>query len=118
MRRALTVCLVIVLATSLHARQPQSGGTDLFQKALSKERAEGQLDEAIALYERIVIGFTSDRPVVARALIQLGSCYERLGRPDARSFYERVVREFADQRGPFTQAQARLAVLAPGAGGT
>ena len=32
----------------------QQTGNDLFQQALSKERAEGRLDQAIQLYQRIV----------------------------------------------------------------
>lgn len=68
------MCLVTALAASLHALQTQPGGNDLFQKALSKERAEGQLDEAIALYERVVKEFATDRPLVTKALMQLGAC--------------------------------------------
>jgi Tol biopolymer transport system component len=99
---------------------PSGQGSDLFQKALSKERAEGQLQEAIALYERIVAEFASDRALVAKALVQLGRCYQGLGRPEARSAYDRVVREFADQRAAVVEARARLAEIdrppLPGAG--
>lgn len=58
------------------------GGTDLFQKALSKERAEGQIEEAIQIYTQIVKDFASDRPLAAKALLQLRACYERLGQDD------------------------------------
>ena len=114
MKRLLTVCLVTVLAASLHVLQAQQGGTDLFQKALSKERAEGQLDDAIALYERVVKEFASDRPLVAKALLQLGACYEKLGRDEARTTYERLVREFSDQGRVAVEARSRLSALSTG----
>lgn len=87
-------------------------GNDLFQQALSKERAEGKLDEAIQIYERIAKEFSSDRALAARALLQLGRCYERLGRSEAQTAYERLVREYADQRAAADEARARLAELA------
>ena len=90
---------------------------DLFQKALTKERVDGQCAEAIALYERVVASAAGDRALAARALVQIGRCYERLGNTAARAAYERVVREFADQTASVADARARLAVLvAPPAG--
>jgi Tol biopolymer transport system component len=99
-------------------RVARSGqGNDLFQKALSKERAEGQIAEAIKLYERVVIDFASDRALVAKALMQIGRCHERLGSAEAQKAYQRVVREYADQSAPAADARARLTALerVPGA---
>lgn len=86
-------------------------GNDLFQQALSKERAEGQIEAAIQIYQRIVREFSADRPLVAKALVQMGRAYERLGKADAHTTYERVVREFGDQREPAAEARDRLARL-------
>jgi len=41
-------------------------GYDLFQKALAKERAEGNIKEAIALYEK-VIAEAKDEALAAKA---------------------------------------------------
>jgi TolA-binding protein len=30
--------------------------------------------------------------------LQIGQCYEKLGNPEARKIYERVRKEYADQR--------------------
>ena len=43
-------------------------GQDLFQKALVKERAEGNLEEAIAIYKQAVKGAGADRALAARAI--------------------------------------------------
>ena len=87
-------------------------GNELFQKALVKERSEGELTEAIKLYQTILQEYGKDRKLAARALLQLGRCYERLGQADARKAYERLLREYADQVEPVEDARARLAALA------
>jgi len=93
-------------------------GYDLFQKGLVQERTEGDLDEAIRLYKQIVEDFKDDRVLVAKALVQMGGCYEKLGTAEARTAYERVVREYADQLEIVAQARVRLAALGgPGAVG-
>ena len=108
MNRFLIVAIVVALTAP--ALRGQSGN-DLFQKGLSKERAEGQIDEAIQIYERIVKEFAADRPLAAKALLQIGRAYERLGRAEAQKAYERLLREYADQRAVAAEARARLAAL-------
>ncbi|HZD04322.1 MAG TPA: tetratricopeptide repeat protein, partial [Longimicrobiales bacterium] len=87
---------------------------DLFQQALVKEQAEGDLQGAIALYQRIVREFASDRPLAASALLQLGRCHERLGSQEAgkaEAAYRQVLEEYADQSDAVEQARARLTAL-------
>jgi Tol biopolymer transport system component len=93
------------------AGAPLQSGHDLYQQALVKERAEGNLQEAIDLYERIVRDFPDDHTLAAKALVQMGQCYEKLGRGEARKAYERVIRDYADQAEPLQVARARLAAL-------
>jgi Tol biopolymer transport system component len=93
-------------------------GYDLFQKGLVQERATGDLNEAIRLYKQIVDDHPDDRALVAKALVQIGGCYEKSGNAEARTAYERVVREYADQSEIVAQARVRLAALGgPGAAG-
>jgi Tol biopolymer transport system component len=66
---------------------------------------------AIEIYERIAREFTADRPLAAKALVQLGQCYEKLGSTEAERAYRRVVREYADQNDLVAQARTRLAAL-------
>lgn len=44
-------------------------GAELFQRALTEERAAGNLEEAIKLYQRIAKEFASDRALAAKALV-------------------------------------------------
>jgi Tol biopolymer transport system component len=86
-------------------------GNDLFQQALVKERTAGDLNAAIALYQTIVQKHASDRALVAKALVQIGACYEKLGSGDAIKTYERVVREFSNEKESVATARSRLAAL-------
>ena len=115
MIRRWMVCVlfaITALASAAGAR-PQSG-YDLYQQALSKERAEGKLAEAIALYDRVVRESAGDRPLAAKALLRLGECHEKLGDTESRKTYERIVRDFADQKDVAEQARARLSAKAAG----
>ena len=86
-------------------------GQDLFQQALVKEQADGDLRAAIAIYQRIVRDFAGDRTLAAKALVQMGQCHEKLGSQDARKAYEQVLKEYADQAEPAGYARARLAAM-------
>lgn len=81
------------------------------QAALKAELVDGNLRSAIEQYRRLANG--SHRAVAAQALVRLGRCYEILQDSQARPSYERVVREFADQKEPWAEARARLAALSP-----
>ncbi|MGD2122922.1 MAG: tetratricopeptide repeat protein [Gemmatimonadota bacterium] len=86
-------------------------GHDLFQQALVKEQADGDLRAAIALYERIVQEFGENRSLAAHALVQVGKCYERLGSQEAQRAYRRVVSDYSDQSEHVEEARSRLAAL-------
>jgi Tol biopolymer transport system component len=110
--RTFTLAVAAVSIVTLAAAPALAqSGHDLFQQALVKERADGDLRGAIGLYERIVREFSTDRSLSARALVQMGQCYEKLGSTEAESAYRRVVREFGDQQAPVAEARTRLAAL-------
>lgn len=87
---------------------------ELLKKALIQERVEGNLPEAIKLYEQVVES-GSDRAMAAQALISIGQDYEKLGRVlEARAVYGRIGRDFAAQTASVNRAAARLAQLDSG----
>ena len=107
-RIGLLATALTVLGSALALTQ---SGQDLFQQALVKEQADGDLRAAIALYQRIVRGFAGDRILAAKALVQMGQCHEKLGSGDARKAYEQVLKEYADQAEAAGYARARLAAM-------
>ena len=68
--------LMFLMACSLACAET---GADLFQKALTQERASGNLEEAIKTYQRVAREYPKDRPLAAKALVQAARCYEKLG---------------------------------------
>ncbi len=101
-----------ILSAALCALAWQSDAVS-FQAAIQKEVVDGDLMGAIGLYESV--SRSSDRQIAAKALVRMGRCYEKLGDPRAIEAYERVVRDFGDQRDAVRDASARLAALRPAA---
>jgi Tol biopolymer transport system component len=91
-------------------------GAELFQKAVVQERAAGNLEEAIKIYQRVAREYSKDRPLAAKALVQAARCYEKLGQDKAVGLYERVAREFGDQREQASIAREALAKSGTGKG--
>jgi Tol biopolymer transport system component len=88
-------------------------GTELFQKAVVQERAAGNLEEAIKIYQRVAREYPKDRPLAAKALVQAARCYEKLGQDKAIKLYGQVISEFGDQRELAAVSRERLAALTP-----
>jgi Tol biopolymer transport system component len=106
---------LLILTTAITAQQAPSADV-AFKAAMHREVVEGNLPAAIDEYKAIIARFPDDRIVGAKALVQLGGCYEKLGQADARKTYEQVIREYSDQGDAAAQARARLAALAGTAG--
>ena len=105
----ITVFLAIVICSQQSTFAQNAH--DLFQKALVAERTQGDLDQAIQLYKQIIADHADDRALVAKALLQMGGCYEKLGKSEAQKAYGRIVEEYADQTATMAQARTRLAAL-------
>jgi Tetratricopeptide repeat/WD40-like Beta Propeller Repeat len=124
MKFLLAVGIAISMFVVLLGAGVAQSGNDLFQQALVKERTEGNMAEAIQLYQAIIAKHGADQKLVARALVQMGRSYEKLGDVGAAvRTYDRLVRDYADQPGPDAEARGRLRVLSgtrpasPGTGG-
>jgi Tol biopolymer transport system component len=121
MKIMLTIALAIALCGT--GPQPVSGRAAVGQNpatrsaevqlkaALHKEQVEGDLKGAIEQYKKIVAQPGAGRATVATALLRMGQCYEKLGNAEARTAYERLVRDFGDQAEIVAQARVRLAAL-------
>ena len=81
------------------------------QAAETKATVQGDLKAAIALYQNAVKEAGQNRALAAQALLQAAQCYQKLGDTEAQRIYERLLREFGDQREPASEARTRLAAL-------
>ena len=78
--RFLAVTIVAgLLATPFAIGQKEEQAEVLMQAAHQKQLVEGQLEEAIQIYKRIVQEHPGNRVVAAKALLEMGQCYEKLG---------------------------------------
>ncbi len=109
MRTWLRISMVVLATVAILCAAET--GPSLFQKALTKERADADPAGAILLYERVVKEFPGDRKLAAEALFRVGECHLALGHAEARKAFERLVREFADQAELASSARAKLATL-------
>ena len=110
---AILTALLMIAFFALGSIAPQNGH-DQFQKALAKERGEGNLEEAIALYQK-VIDETKDESLAAQAQYRIGICYEKLGKEKARlaqEAFQKVVDKYPAQADTVRMAREKLVVLA------
>jgi Tol biopolymer transport system component len=106
------VMIIALLSLAARAQKSQSQSAEvLLGAALHQEEVEGNFEAAIETYKKILADYPDNRPLAARALLQMGRCYEKLGKSGARMAYERLVRDYADQADQVKLARNRLASL-------
>jgi Tol biopolymer transport system component len=110
----LTGLAAIALRSAPPAAAQQSDGV-LLQQAMHAEQVDGNLQQAITLYQRILAQHPADREVDAKAQLHIGLCYENLGLAEARRAYQQVIANYADQAEEVREARAHLAALQPAA---
>jgi Tol biopolymer transport system component len=114
MRLRILVSVVSVFVFVFLTASPgfaQQSAELLFQSGLYQEEVEGNLTKAIEVYEQILKNFPGNRSVAAKAQLQIGICYEKLGAANAEDAYRKVIAEFADQPAVVSVARQRLNLL-------
>ena len=106
---SILIAILILLAFSFGSLAVQNG-YDLFQKALAKERAEGNLEEAIALYQKVVEE-SKNESLAAKAQLRIGICYEKLGKQEAQKAYQKVIDNYPQQLDSVKTAKEKLSSL-------
>ena len=87
----------------------QGGGEVALRTAIETETVKGDIKNALRQYSDIAAKYArSDRATAASALMHLAECREKMGDPEARRIYERVIREYADQKDAVAEAKVRL----------
>src|SRR5262249_35223422 len=104
--------ILLLLAGGLSAQKFDSAAA-MLRAATDKAQVDGDLKAAIRQYQAIVDKFAqTDRAVVAQALVRMAECYQKLGDAQAQTTYQRVVRDFADQKDTAEIARTRLDIPA------
>jgi Tol biopolymer transport system component len=108
-RNSMRLAIAVMAALVVVSGRPiaQSSAEVALRAAMELETVKGDLKGAIEQYRKLAAG--PDRPVAARALIRMAECHQKLGSAEARQVYERVLRDFSDQKDAASEARTRLA---------
>src|SRR5438094_9746979 len=97
MKRLSMLATVILLLAFAAGTVTAQSGYDLFQKALVKERAVGDVEEALRLYQRDVKEFSGNHALAAKAELRMGLLYDRVGRKaDAQRAFNTIISQYLD----------------------
>jgi Tol biopolymer transport system component len=110
MRKHSILIVVLVFVVFSFGDFAVQSGHDLFQKALAKERAEGNLEEAITLYQKVIVE-SKDKALSATAQLRIGYCYEKLGLQEANKAFQMVIDNYPAQEQAVKEAREKLAIL-------
>ena len=66
----------------------QETAKELFERALYLEETKGELEKAIEVYKQVVKKFPDEQATSAKAQLQIGICYEKLGMKEAQTAYQ------------------------------
>ena len=101
-------CAAVAAPTGEQAVSAQSA----LESARKTAVVDGNLPAAIKQYQAIADRYAkTDRAAAAEALLRMADAYQKLGDAQARTTYERIVRDYADQATPVATARGRLASL-------
>jgi len=102
--------LVMSIGIFLSADTQQSA-KELYEAAVFKKDADGDMQGAIKLFQEIVEMFSNNREIAAKAQLQIGVCYEKLGLKEAQKAYSDVVSKYPEQTETVRLAQEKLSRL-------
>jgi Tol biopolymer transport system component len=109
----LIVAALGALVIAPTAAQKNGSAQTMLEAAKQKETLEGDLASAIKQYQAVVDKYSkTDRGVAVQALVRMADCYRKLGDTQARNIYERIMREFTDQKDAVVLARTRLGEFA------
>ncbi len=113
MKPTLCFAIVIALATICLAGFPRQKdkAEDLYQEGLMQMEGRGNYKKALEIFGQILKDFPGNRRASAKAQLQTGVCYEKLGRNEAQKAYEQTISKYSDQADLVAEARNRLTAL-------
>jgi len=105
------IFLLVGVSLLFSSRIHQESAKELFEKAVYLEETKGDLEKAIAVYDRIVKEFRDERTIAAKAQLQIGICLEKLGMKEAEKAFQKVVDNYPDQTETVKAAREKLSLL-------
>jgi len=107
-QKLISLTLALLTTITLLSATQSGPAKVMFEAAKKMEVVDGDLNAAIQQYKAVVARYPKERAIVADALIHMADCYQKLGDVESQKIYQRIVREYSDQKDASTLAQARL----------
>lgn len=108
--RIFLISVALFAITSITTAQ-QIKAEQLYQQALYEMEGKGDYAKAIESFNLIITKFPKEKVTAAKALLNIGRCYEKFGKSEAMKTYERIINEYKDQIQVVAEARTRIAVL-------
>jgi len=89
----------------------QESVEELYEAALFKKEAEGDLQGATQLFLKIITKFPENKKMAAKAQLQIGMCYEKLGLKEAQKAYQLVIEKYPEQKEAVKIAKEKLVAI-------
>ena len=91
----LTIATMAIAGLRLTAApQTNASGEKLLAAAKHKATDDGDVPASIEMYKQIAANAGGDRALAARALLAVAEGYDTLGRPEARTTYETILKKY------------------------
>ncbi|MBL8294244.1 MAG: PD40 domain-containing protein [Bryobacterales bacterium] len=111
--------LIGALTAILAAGAQSSEAERQLKAAMNAEMMNGDLQAAIRQYGDIAAKYKTDRAVAAMALVRMAEAYQKVGDSEAIVIFQRVLRDYGEQKEAVAMARARLgSATASGSGGS
>jgi hypothetical protein len=110
---ALVVFAVLSLVPQAQAA-PAASASELLEQGIYSEETKGDVDAALKLYQQVVTEARASQSVAAQAQYRLGVCYyKKKNFAQATEAFQKLVREFPDQKDMVAAANKYLAGAVP-----
>ncbi len=112
-----SLCAVFFLVMSLglvQGKDSQQTAKELYEAAVFKKDADGDMQGAIKLFQEIVEKFSKNREMAAKAQLQIGMCHEKLGQKSvklAQDAFQKVLDNYPSQSDAVRIAKDKLSRL-------
>jgi len=84
---------------------------DLYQKGVQLEEIKGELSKAVDFFSEAIKKYKSNKEIAAKAQLHIGLCYEKLGKEEAVSAFQKVVKLYPSQKDIVKIAREKLASM-------
>lgn len=111
------VCGIFLMMMSLgiiRGDDTQQSAKALYETAVFKKDADGDMQGAIKLFNEIVERYPNNREIAAKAQLQIGLCYEKLGQKNVKQAldaFQKVVDNYPLQSEEVRAAEKKLLAL-------